>query len=159
MDGGDPFLVHTKTVEAVHVSHGSDHRHRYRPSTDKVLAVPKARAFAGVWNRPLPTPRKTGQVQVVGQPTLTTTRGVSTQLADFRYWEPVIDGNNLKPLEPLRTPEEKFVSFEPWHGGFNNIRQSLEIAAVIALASGRTLVFPPKFRMYLRGYSGLDDYF
>lgn len=37
--------------------------------------------------------------------------------------------------------------------------QSLEIAAAFAFATNRTLVFPPAWNMYLRGKSGLEDYF
>eukprot|EP00959_Pyramimonas_sp_CCMP1952_P348294 7295765-Pyramimonas_sp.AAC.1 len=37
--------------------------------------------------------------------------------------------------------------------------QSLEIAASLAFATNRTLAFPPPFNMYLRGKSGLEDYF
>ena len=39
------------------------------------------------------------------------------------------------------------------------VYQSLEIAAALAFATNRTLVFPPAWNMYLRGKSGLEDYF
>jgi hypothetical protein len=37
-----------------------------------------------------------------------------------------------------------FLSFEPWPGGFNNIRMSLEFAMALAIATKRTLVLPDK---------------
>jgi GDP-D-mannose 3',5'-epimerase len=52
------------------------------------------------------------------------------------------------------------VVFEPWEGGFNNIRMSLELAVCIAYLTNRILVFPPKYKMYLlRDIFGLEDFF
>lgn len=39
----------------------------------------------------------------------------------FRYWEPGTRGRKAAP-RPGRD-DEQFISFEPWNGGFNNIRQ------------------------------------
>lgn len=39
--------------------------------------------------------------------------------------------------------EEKFLSYEPWPGGFNNRRTSFEHAVLFALILNRTLVLPP----------------
>jgi hypothetical protein len=39
--------------------------------------------------------------------------------------------------------EEKFVSFEPVHFGYTNIRMAYEIAAAIAFITNRTLILPP----------------
>eukprot|EP00854_Cymbomonas_tetramitiformis_P008428 gene8428-10014_t len=75
---------------------------------------------------------------------------------EYRYWERTT--KRIAGPVPRAGKNEKFVSFEPWAGGFNNIRMSLEIAAVFAYASGRTLVMPPTWNMYLRGRSGLHDY-
>jgi hypothetical protein len=52
-----------------------------------------------------------------------------------RYWY------ETQPFWPAQAipPTEKYVSFEPWHGGFNNIRMSLEIAVGAAFAFDRTL--------------------
>lgn len=47
------------------------------------------------------------------------------------------------------TTGEKFVTFEPDVGGWNNIRMQMEIVMVFALATGRTLVLPPDQPMYL----------
>ena len=46
-------------------------------------------------------------------------------------------------------PQDKYVVFKPWPGGFNNIRMSLEIAACVAFIQNRILVLPPEYRMYL----------
>ncbi len=39
---------------------------------------------------------------------------------------------------------EKYITFEPDHGGWNNIRMAYETLLVMAHAMGRTLVLPPK---------------
>lgn len=39
--------------------------------------------------------------------------------------------------------EEKFISFEPVHNGYSNIRMSYEMAAAIAFITNRTLILPP----------------
>jgi len=72
-----------------------------------------------------------------------------------RYW---LENKHLWSSSPLPV-EKKFVSFEPWKGGFNNIRMSLEMAAALAIGLNRTLVLPPKYNMYLRGESSFQDYF
>jgi len=71
-----------------------------------------------------------------------------------RYW--LESPSSSKEAVPLYS---KFVTFTPWHGGFNNIRMSLEMAAAFAIASNRTLVMPPEQNMYLRGKSSLSSYF
>ena len=45
--------------------------------------------------------------------------------------------------------EEKYISFVPDRGGWNNIRMSMEIIFVFAAATGRTLVLPPEQPLYL----------
>ncbi len=47
---------------------------------------------------------------------------------------------------------ERFLTFEPDLGGWNNIRMSLEILVVFAATTGRTLVLPPKSPMNLLGH-------
>jgi hypothetical protein len=72
-----------------------------------------------------------------------------------RYW---LELREKWPKDPLPM-RQKFLSFEPWNGGFNNIRMSLEMAAAMAMALDRTLVLPPRYKMYLRGESSFQDYF
>ena len=53
-----------------------------------------------------------------------------------------------------------YIILRPWPGGFNNIRMSLELAVCIAYLSNKTLVLPPKYKMYLlRDEFGLEDFF
>jgi hypothetical protein len=40
--------------------------------------------------------------------------------------------------------DQKYLSFEPWNAGFNNVRMSLEIAVALCILWDRTLVLPPK---------------
>lgn len=47
---------------------------------------------------------------------------------------------------------DKYISFEPWPGGFSNIRMSYEIAATISVVTGRTLILPKKsYCLFLSG--------
>ena len=49
------------------------------------------------------------------------------------YW------NNVDLRDSLQNyhAQDKYISFQPWPGGFNNIRMSLEIAAVFAFLFNR----------------------
>lgn len=51
------------------------------------------------------------------------------------------------------------MTFEPDHGGWNNIRMAMEVVLVFAFATGRTLVMPPEQGMYLlnKGASADDN--
>ena len=77
--------------------------------------------------------------------------------AEMVYWEdvPPSDAQYVSPFHPMHSAnenghfEEKYISFEPDRGGFNNIRMSLETVIVLAIATGRTLVLPPEKPMYL----------
>eukprot|EP01012_Entosiphon_sulcatum_P018901 TRINITY_DN23711_c0_g1_i1.p1 TRINITY_DN23711_c0_g1~~TRINITY_DN23711_c0_g1_i1.p1 ORF type:complete len:800 (-),score=71.23 TRINITY_DN23711_c0_g1_i1:61-2460(-) len=63
-------------------------------------------------------------------------------------------------IEPKQL-EERFVTFEPWHGGFNNRRMSLELAFAIAFLSNRTLVLPPPAPLANLHWAtaGFEDFF
>lgn len=45
--------------------------------------------------------------------------------------------------------EEKFLTFEPDVGGWNNIRMALETVIMLGISMGRTIVLPPETRIYL----------
>ena len=64
------------------------------------------------------------------------------------YWEDI--PSDAKYKSPFYD-ENKYLTFEPDHGGWNNIRMAMETVLVIAHATGRTLVLPPEARMYLLG--------
>ncbi len=72
---------------------------------------------------------------------------------DMVYWndpQSSVDQYFRSPFLP-HDEEERFLTFEPDSGGWNNIRMSLEILVVFAATTGRTLVLPPKEPMYLLG--------
>ena len=84
----------------------------------------------------------------------------NNQNSNFRmdtlaYWnEPQgsFDTTFVSPFGPLTEEERnenRYVTFEPDRGGWNNIRMSLEIVIVFAKATGRTLVLPPDTPFYL----------
>ena len=64
------------------------------------------------------------------------------------YWEDI--PSDAKFRSPFYDPG-KYLTFEPDHGGWNNIRMAMETVIVMAHAMGRTLVLPPEQRMYLLG--------
>lgn len=59
----------------------------------------------------------------------------------------------------------RYLSFEPDCGGFNNIRMEFEVMVVLAAATGRTLILPPDYPVYLLSkdkqsrHKGLQDFF
>ena len=61
--------------------------------------------------------------------------------------------------------DEMYISFTPDPGGWNNIRMSMEIIFVIAAATQRTLILPPKEPLYLlhhdaqQKHRGFADFF
>ena len=62
------------------------------------------------------------------------------------YWSDIPSDN--AHVSPFFSPHF-FLTFEPDGGGWNNIRMSMETVLAMAHAMGRTLVLPPKQRMYL----------
>lgn len=50
---------------------------------------------------------------------------------------------------------DKYISFDPWWGGFNNVRMSYETAAAISVVTGRKLILPPA--VYILFLSEHDD--
>jgi hypothetical protein len=55
------------------------------------------------------------------------------------------DSGAAPPLSRAPFFAEAFVTFEWWQGGFNNKRQSIELAAAVAVRTKRTLVGPIAF--------------
>ena len=82
--------------------------------------------------------------------------GPSDEIAtkEMVYWEDIpSDSNYISPFYDPAT--ERYLTFEPDGGGWNNIRMAMETVIVMAHAMGRTLVLPPEKRMYLIGKVGL----
>mmetsp|Transcript_38921 Transcript_38921/g.44490 ORF Transcript_38921/g.44490 Transcript_38921/m.44490 type:complete len:1187 (+) Transcript_38921:96-3656(+) len=66
------------------------------------------------------------------------------------YWndpQGTIDQEFVTPFLSEGT-DEKYITFSTDRGGWNNVRMSMEIIFVIAAATGRTLVLPPKEPLY-----------
>jgi hypothetical protein len=71
---------------------------------------------------------------------------------EMAFWSDIpSDASYKSPF--LEEGEERFLTFEPDHGGWNNIRMGMETALVMAHSMGRTLVLPPEQRFYLLGKS------
>ncbi|MFC1852300.1 GlcNAc-transferase family protein [candidate division CSSED10-310 bacterium] len=83
-------------------------------------------------------------------------RGLSANVSDYFYWFKYDFDNLFK----LYDGSGGYLVFRPYPGGFNNIRMSLELAAIFAYLKNRTLVLPPAYHMYLlKGDSSLSDFF
>lgn len=65
------------------------------------------------------------------------------------FWSDIPSDASYK--SPFMDETERFLTFEPDHGGWNNIRMAMETALVMSHAMGRTLVLPPEQRFYLLG--------
>jgi len=104
---------------------------------------------------PQPLPQQGGVAQPPSRSSSSRAQPLADDLlAGLRYW----DFSNF-PAAPLPITD-KFISFEPWNGGFNNIRMSIEFAAALAMATNRTLVLPDKYDMYkLPGINHWEDFF
>ena len=66
------------------------------------------------------------------------------------YWRaPSRARRTLRRRHASEATEKRYVTFEPDHGGWNNIRMGMETAALFAWSTGRILVLPAKARLYL----------
>ena len=80
---------------------------------------------------------------------------------ELAYWNDPVGTRDLQFVTPFshqtKTATEDastkplFLSFEPDPGGWNNVRMSFENMVVLAAATGRTLILPPKKPFYLLG--------
>lgn len=58
------------------------------------------------------------------------------------------------------TGEDGHLYIQPWSGGFNNIRMSLELAICFSYLLNRTLILPERYSMYLlENESHFEDFF
>lgn len=70
---------------------------------------------------------------------------------DLAYWNNPQGMRDQEFVTHFKEPTDRYLSFEPDPGGWNNVRMSMEIIFVLAAATGRTLVLPPRVPMYLLG--------
>mmetsp|Transcript_59332 Transcript_59332/g.126134 ORF Transcript_59332/g.126134 Transcript_59332/m.126134 type:complete len:510 (+) Transcript_59332:376-1905(+) len=68
---------------------------------------------------------------------------------EMAFWSDIPSDASYR--SPFMDETERFLTFEPDHGGWNNIRMAMETALVMSHAMGRTLVLPPEQRFYLLG--------
>lgn len=80
---------------------------------------------------------------------------IKKEKLDYLYWK-----NLPCSLGQYAVDQDKYIIFDQYPGGFNNIRMSLELAAVFALLLDRVLVLPPRTDFYLlNGECGFEDFF
>jgi hypothetical protein len=64
------------------------------------------------------------------------------------FWEDIpSDNQHVSPLK--RQDVSQYLTFEPDHGGWNNIRMAMETVLALSFGMGRTLVLPAEQPMYL----------
>jgi len=75
---------------------------------------------------------------------------------EMLYWNNVELNNTIN----IYNPQQKYVIFNPYHGGFNNVRMSFEIAACIAYRLNRILIMPDEFKIsHLHNIHGFYSFF
>jgi len=84
---------------------------------------------------------------------------------DIVYWRDIPrDEQMTSPYVCSNDRIEKFLTFEPDEGGWNNIRMAMETVVTIAIVTGRTLVLPPTMQVsHMLGHDektfGFEDFF
>lgn len=75
---------------------------------------------------------------------------------DLLYWKDATLPSVIKTYNCI----DKYIIFEPWHGGFNNIRMTFELVCVLAFRLNRILVLPNPYRItHLANTNGFDTFF
>ncbi len=75
---------------------------------------------------------------------------------DLLYWK----NTTLDTVIDTYKCNDKYIIFEPWHGGFNNIRMTFELVCSIAFRLNRILVLPNPYRItHLDNVNGFDTFF
>lgn len=75
---------------------------------------------------------------------------------DLRYFNKW----NFSSIFDRYTGQAGYIIFQPYPGGFNNVRLSLELAVCLAYIFNKTLVMPPPYKIYLLSdVVSLDDFF
>ena len=71
---------------------------------------------------------------------------------DMIYWSDLPADSTFKsPFSRNKDSRKKYLTFEQDDAGFNNMRSSMEVIVVLAHATGRTLVLPPKQKINMLG--------
>ena len=84
---------------------------------------------------------------------------------DRIFESPFIKAPVTGPEALIASNVTRYLSFEPDSGGWNNIRMEFEIMVVLAAATGRILILPPDYPVYLlhndkkSRHRGLQDFF
>lgn len=88
-------------------------------------------------------------------------------MEEMIYWRDIPGDKDVNEFASPFYEPDKYLLFQPDHGGWNNIRMAMETNIVLAIGTGRTLVLPPEAEMYLLKSSfqsqkkefGFNDFF
>lgn len=70
-------------------------------------------------------------------------------IEEMIYWKDIASDKAAHNFASPFYDHDKYLLFQPDHGGWNNIRMAMETIIVLAIGTGRTLVLPPEAKMYL----------